>query len=74
MKTLKISIPNMQSTHCQMRVRDAISTVEGVALQSTAPGIALVSLETESQQAVALEAIQKAGYKIGSIEQKETAA
>ncbi len=63
MKTIQIQIPDMQSSHCQMRVNSAISAVEGTIINSLTPGIADVSVQDDSQQQKVLSAIEKAGYR-----------
>ena len=63
MKTIQIQIPNMQSSHCQMRVNNAISTVEGTVINSITPGIADITIQDDTQEQKVLSAIEKAGYK-----------
>jgi copper chaperone CopZ len=68
MKNITIQIPNMQSTHCQMRVNNAIKTIEGVTINHIESGIASISVENDMQQEEAIKAIEKAGYTIEHIE------
>ena len=63
MKTIQIQIPNMQSSHCQMRVNNAISTVEGTVINSITPGIADITIQDDIQEQKVLSAIEKVGYK-----------
>lgn len=63
MKTITIQIPEMQSSHCQMRVNKAIATVNGTVLAEIKPGVAVVRLENETQQQNVINAINQAGYK-----------
>ena len=62
MKTVKIQISNMQSRHCQMRVQNVLTTVEGVTINSIEPGVASITVENDLQQNEAMKAIEKAGY------------
>lgn len=62
MKTIQIQIPGMQSAHCQMRVNNAIRTVEGTIINSITPGVADITVQNTTQQVEVLSAIEKAGY------------
>lgn len=64
MKNITIQIPDMQSAHCQMRVNQAISAVEGAIISSLKAGVAEVSLHDEGRQDAVLSAIKKAGYTV----------
>jgi copper chaperone CopZ len=63
MKTIQIQIPDMQSSHCQMRVNNAIRAVEGTIINSITPGIADLTVTDDAEQQKVLSAIEKAGYK-----------
>lgn len=58
----------MQSAHCQMRVTNAIKSVEGATINSIEPGIAAVSLDNDAQQTEVVTAIEKAGYKVAQVD------
>lgn len=68
MKKLIFEIPNMQSTHCQLRVRNTLQAIAGVAIDSIAPGVAEVDIQSASLQNAVTEAIQKAGYTVASMQ------
>ena len=67
MKSIKIKIPDMQSAHCQMRVRTALSTVEGVTVNDTQSGMADVTIQDGTKQDEVLAVIEKAGYSPTSV-------
>lgn len=62
MKNIKIKIPDMQSAHCQVRVTNALNTLDGVAINTIQPGIADITIQDETKQDDVLAVIQKAGY------------
>ncbi|RIA09345.1 copper chaperone [Flavobacteriaceae bacterium MAR_2010_72] len=64
MKTLKIQIPNMQSSHCQVRVNNALSTISGATAISTKPGEAQIMIPKENSASEVIIAIEKAGYYV----------
>jgi copper chaperone len=45
MKQIEISIPNMQSTHCQIRVNNAVKDIDGVQIQKVEAGKLTISTE-----------------------------
>src|SRR5690606_29128046 len=63
----KIQIPTMQSAHCQMRVGNALKSVEGLTINNIEPGVASISVEHDLQQNDAIKAIEKAGYNVQQI-------
>ncbi|MAL58738.1 MAG: hypothetical protein CMC14_01675 [Flavobacteriaceae bacterium] len=67
MKTLMIQIPNMQSSHCQMRVNKALSAISGATLINTQAGIAHVSLPDQIGFVEVISTIEKAGYYVTDI-------
>ncbi|WP_300600367.1 heavy-metal-associated domain-containing protein [Niabella sp.] len=67
MKTIHISIPNMQSAHCQTRVQNALSSVEGITINEIKAGQAAIALSDAEQQNAVTAAIEKAGYTIAGI-------
>ncbi|HEX2846356.1 MAG TPA: heavy-metal-associated domain-containing protein [Chitinophagaceae bacterium] len=64
MKDIVINIPDMQSTHCQTRVSNAVKGIEGVQVQSLEAGKIAVSLATDKLKDEIVEAIEKAGYTV----------
>ncbi|SDD61420.1 heavy-metal-associated domain-containing protein [Niabella drilacis] len=67
MKTIHISIPDMQSTHCQARVQNALNNVEGIQVNELQAGQATVALNDAQQQSSVTAAIEKAGYTVAGI-------
>lgn len=66
MKQLTISVPNMQSTHCQSRVNNAVQEIEGVQIDNIAAGHLTVSFTSESREEEVIDAIEKAGYTVSA--------
>lgn len=64
MKEVKISVPNMQSTHCQARVNNAIKEIEGVQIQNLEAGKLTVSVASDNTKDEVINAIEKAGYSV----------
>ncbi|MCM2302734.1 MAG: heavy-metal-associated domain-containing protein [Flavobacteriaceae bacterium] len=64
MKEVKISVPNMQSTHCQTRVKNAIKEIEGVQIQNVAAGKLTVLVASDNTKVEVVNAIEKAGYAV----------
>ncbi|MCF3107950.1 heavy-metal-associated domain-containing protein [Niabella sp. CC-SYL272] len=67
MKTIQISIPDMQSAHCQVRVQNALSNIEGIHVNGITAGQATVAVNDAQQQSVVTAAIEKAGYTVAGI-------
>ncbi|MGJ7032593.1 heavy-metal-associated domain-containing protein [Niabella hirudinis] len=67
MKTIHISIPDMQSAHCQARVQNALNNVEGILVNDVQAGQATVALNDAQQQSAVTAAIEKAGYTVAGI-------
>lgn len=65
MKNVELSIPDMQSTHCQSRVNSAIKDIDGVTIEKLEAGKLAVSLESNEVKKELVDAIEKAGYKVG---------
>ncbi|OYD42670.1 heavy-metal-associated domain-containing protein [Sphingobacterium cellulitidis] len=65
MKNVELSIPDMQSTHCQSRVNSAIKDIDGVTIEKLEAGKLAVSLESNEVKQELVDAIEKAGYKVG---------
>ncbi len=64
MKTITINIPNMQSTHCQTRVKNAVKEIEGVQIQNLEAGKLNASIASDKAKHEMEEAIKKAGYTV----------
>lgn len=71
MKPITIEIPDMQSTHCQARVSQAVSAVEGAEIQSVTPGKITVSTASDHIKTEIITAIEKAGYSVSACTEKE---
>ena len=67
MKTIQISIPDMQSTHCQVRVQSALNSIEGVRVHEIKAGQAAVTVNDAQQQSAVTAAIGQAGYTVAGI-------
>lgn len=67
MKKIEIQIPNMQSSHCQMRVSNAMKSIEGTSIENMEPGKITISIENDSKQNEAVQAIENLGYTVGNI-------
>lgn len=64
MKQVVISVPNMQSTHCQTRVNNAVKKIEGVQIQNVEAGELTVSVPSDNTKDEVVKAIEKAGYTV----------
>lgn len=64
MKNVTINIPDMQRTHCQVRVRDAVNSIPGAQLRHQEAGMISVDLDTDHLEAEVIKAIKKAGYTV----------
>lgn len=64
MKNVELSIPNMQSAHCQARVNGAIKDIDGVYIEKLSAGKLSFSYESDSVKEEMVEAIVKAGYNV----------
>lgn len=60
----------MQSTHCQLRVKNVVSAINGVAANEIKPGVADLSLSDDTSQKSITDAIEQAGYQVAGIESK----
>ncbi|MBO0340113.1 MULTISPECIES: heavy-metal-associated domain-containing protein [Flavobacteriales] len=65
MKNVELSIPDMQSAHCQSRVNGAIKDIDGIKVEKLEAGKLSVSVESDEVKEELVEAIEKAGYKVG---------
>jgi copper chaperone len=67
MQNIKIQIPDMQSSHCLMRVTNAINKSEGVDIKEIKPGEVEFNLTQEYLDEI-VSSIKNAGYTILSIQ------
>lgn len=66
MKNIELSIPDMQSAHCQSRVKGAVNGIEGINIRNIEAGKLLVSVENDGVTTQLVSAIEKAGYKVAT--------
>lgn len=64
MKQVVISVPNMQSTHCQTRVNNAVKEIDGVQIQNMEAGKLTISVTSDNTKSEVVKAIEKAGYTV----------
>ncbi len=64
MKNVELSIPDMQSAHCQARVNGAIKDIDGLKIEKLEAGKLSVSVESDEVKEELVETIEKAGYKV----------
>jgi len=62
MKTIRLTIPNMKSGHCQMTVTNVVKQ-SGATVKRIFPGQADIEISGETTEALIHE-IEKAGYKV----------
>lgn len=64
MKKLDLHVPDMQSKHCQARVKIAIDKVGDVQIENLEAGKVSVSFVDDSLEQEVREAIAHAGYTV----------
>lgn len=64
MKNVELSIPDMQSAHCQTRVNGAIAAIEGIKVEKLEAGRLSVAVESDEVKEALVATIEKAGYKV----------
>lgn len=64
MKNVDLSIPDMQSAHCQGRVISSIKDIQDVNIEKLEAGKLSISVESDEVKKKLIEAIEKAGYKV----------
>ncbi|VXC55798.1 heavy-metal-associated domain-containing protein [Sphingobacterium multivorum] len=74
MKNLELSIPDMQSAHCQSRVNGAIKDINGVNIEKLEAGKLAVSVENDNVKQELVQAIEKAGYKVDGGDGEKTSS
>ena len=67
MKTINIEIPDMQSTHCQMRVRSAIGIMKDLAIQKVSPGTVELQVPGDFNEKLVIDLIRNSGYTVSGI-------
>ena len=67
MKTMTITIPDMQSNHCQARVAGVLKNIPGVTVDQVQAGSANITVHEISAQEAVTMAIQQAGYMVEGI-------
>jgi copper chaperone CopZ len=63
METIKLTIPNMKSPHCQMTVTGAVKNL-GASIKSIAPMQAEIELQNAVSKEAVISAIESAGYTV----------
>lgn len=63
---IELSIPSMQSAHCQTRVSNEVKKIEGVQIQKLEAGKLILILQEEVPVGKVISAIENAGYKVSS--------
>ena len=63
METIKLTIPNMKSPHCQMTVTNTVKNL-GASVKSIAPTQAEIELNNGLTAEAVISAIEKAGYPV----------
>ena len=71
MKNVELSIPSMQSTHCQARVSGAITAIEGIKVEKLEAGKLSVAVESDKVRKELIATIEKAGYKVDGDDSKK---
>lgn len=64
MKNVELSIPDMQSTHCQTRVNAVVNEFEDVKIERLEAGSLTVSIERNEIEDELVSAITRAGYNV----------
>lgn len=71
MKNIELSIPSMQSAHCQARVNGAIAAIEGIKVEKLEAEKLSVAVESDEVRKELVETIEKAGYKVEGDDSKK---
>lgn len=66
MENVKLSIPDMQSAHCQSRVGAAIKDIDGLKVEKFTTGELVATVDSDEVKEELIAAIEKAGYKVGN--------
>lgn len=73
-KQIDLGIPSMQSSHCQNRVGNEVSKIEGVEIQNLESGKLTVLLADERLKDNVISVIEKAGYSVSNTENDSNAS
>ncbi|WP_240432930.1 heavy-metal-associated domain-containing protein [Taibaiella koreensis] len=68
MKNIHISVPDMQSSHCQARVQQALNAIEGAVITHIEAGALNLSAPDDMPGESLKTAIEKAGYAVAQME------
>ncbi len=71
---IDLSIQSMQSTHCQNRVSNEVSKIEGVEIKNLEAGKLSVLLTDERLKDNVISVIEKAGYSVSTTENDNNAS
>ncbi len=71
MKNITLSIPDMQSVHCQNRVTNSIKDIEGVSIGRVETGNLSFTVTNEQSNIIVINAIEQAGYPVKLMEEDE---
>lgn len=74
MKNIELSIPGMQSAHCQARVNSAIAAIEGIKIENLEAGKLSVSVESDEVRKELVDTIEKNGYKVDADDSEKEAS
>ena len=67
MEIIRLTIPNMKSNHCQMRVANAVKEI-GAEVRQIAPMQAHIELKGGATKKSLIKAIETAGYRVSGSE------
>jgi copper chaperone len=67
MKNIQLSIPDMQSAHCQERVNTAAKNVQGAKIDRLVAGKLYASIESNEVEEELVKAVEKAGYHVDAV-------
>lgn len=74
MKNIELSIPGMQSAHCQARVNSAITAIEGIKVEKLEAGKLSVAVEGDEVRKELVATIEKAGYNVAGDESEKNSS
>ena len=74
MKNIELSIPSMQSAHCQARVNGAIKDIDGIKVEKLEAGKLSIAVESDEVKEELIETIEKTGYKVDDDEDEKVSS
>lgn len=74
MKNVEMSIPDMQSTHCQTRVKAVVNGFEDVKVERLEAGKLTVSIGRDEIEEELVSAIARSGYKVMPEQSEKTSS